>query len=433
MKRALLVMVQPPGCSGVQALIYNKLLPYFEDSHWELHFAGPSPELVSVLTEQLHYPSERLHYSKGVSASTRFSIRKNRFAKRSIPYFFYGFLQLMARGIERISHHDSNAYLLDGLKKTILQAEQQWDFDLIAGKSPDFQILELVSQVTRSIGKPFFAMVDDPHGARDEFGFYPSQPEQQKEIFAQSCGVLFMSPLTRDRYVQAGLVSAEKAVYSTDSYPDRADLYSSNRSSLSSTQAPDSNAPFLRMIYLGMLPEWRPIEPLLDALLSSDSKPMLKLDIYGYVYPRARQRIEGDSTLAKVIRIHPMVSYAESHWLAEDADLQLVVIGPRHHDNVPSKFFEYLGHHKPILVLGPLENPLKKIVDDLQIGIYVDSRDSQSIGAALGTLQLEYSSLKRAYLNQADAIEAYSAHRVADTLISILDSALARQNALNPW
>ena len=65
-KRALLVMIQPPGCSGVQALIYNKLLPFLDDSEWELHFAGPAPELVSVLTEQLPYPAERLHYTNAV-------------------------------------------------------------------------------------------------------------------------------------------------------------------------------------------------------------------------------------------------------------------------------------------------------------------------------------------------------------------------------
>jgi glycosyltransferase involved in cell wall biosynthesis len=430
-KRALLVMIQPPGCSGVQALIYNKLLPFLEGSDWELHFAGPVPELVSVLTEKLNYPKERLHYTEHISASTRFSIRKNRFPKSSFPYVFYGFLQLVARWLEAVTGHDVDAFLLAGLETAIRQAEQRWTFDLIAGKSPDFKVLALVSDITRDMRKPFLALIDDPHGARDEFGFYPTEPDLQKRIFDQSCGALFMSPLTMHRYVDAGLVAPEKTVNLTDSYPEMADLYSVNRSELARRQRSAEVQPPLRMLYLGMLPEWRPIEPFLDALIrlqqSNDSFVPLQLDIYGYVYSAARQRIQEHPFLSKMIMIHPMVSYCHSHWLAEDADLQLVVIGPRHHDNYPSKFFEYLGHHKPVLVLGPLQNPLKEVVDHLGIGMYVDGRDTQSIMEALAGIPTHYDTLKQAYQIHADAIEAYSAHRVAAGICKVFDDALARE------
>jgi glycosyltransferase involved in cell wall biosynthesis len=436
-KRALLVMIQPPGCSGVQALIYNKLLPFLENSEWELHFAGPAPELVSVLTEKLDYPAERLHYTTNVSASTRFSIRKNRCSKPSFPYVFFGLLQLLARWLETLTGHDGQAFLLRGLGATIRQAERQWNFDLIAGKSPDFKVLTLVSEITQALNKPFFALIDDPYGARDESGFYPNQPDLQRRIFEQSCGVLFMSPLTMKRYVEAGLVASNKAVHLTDSYPEMADLYSPNRSELSTKRPFVTGQPTLRMLYLGMLPEWRPIEPFLDALTrlhqQSDSSVALQLDIYGYVYPAARQRIQEDPHLAKIIVIHSMVSYAQSHWLAEDADLQLVVIGPRHLDNYPSKFFEYLGHHKPVLVLGPLQNPLKAVVDALGIGLYVDGTDPQAIMDALTSISLDYATLKQAYQAHGDAIEAYSAHRVAGQICCVFDNALARHAGISPW
>lgn len=434
-KRALLVMIQPPGCSGVQALIYNKLLPFLEDSDWEFHFAGPSPDLVSVLTEQLSYPPERLHYTTAVSASTRFSIRKNRCAKRSIPYVFFGLLQLLARGLETLARHDGKAFLLRGLDATIREAEQRWGFDLIAGKSPDFQVLTLVGEITQALHKPFFALIDDPHGARDAAGFYPSQPELQKRLFEQSCGVLFMSPLTLERYVQAGLVPPEKAVHLTDSYPEMAELYIPNRSELSPQHRAKATPPSLRMLYLGMLPEWRPIEPFLDALSQvseqSTTSLDLKLDIYGYVYPAARLRLQGDPQLARSVTIHPMVSYAQSHGLAEDADLQLVVIGPRHLDNVPSKFFEYLGHHKPVLVLGPVQNPLKAVVEALGIGVYVDCSDPQAIKEALIRLPLQLASLKEAYRLHGEAIEAYSAHRVAGDICRVFDTALTRYGRIS--
>lgn len=439
MRRVLLVMIQPPGCSGVQGLIYNKLLPFLENHDWEFHFAGPAPWLFSILTEQLDYPPERLHYSKRVSASHRFSIQKNRHPKRSLPYLYFGLLQLLAQVFERLIRHDGDAYLLSGIEQTVREAERDWSFDLIAGKSPDFKVLTLVSEITRSMQKPFLAMIVDPYGARDESGFYPKTPELQRQIIEQSRATLFMSPLTRDRYIEAGLVPEEKAHYFTDSYPEMPELYRPQASALAARSDHKSNQNSfatkpLQLIYLGMLPEWRPIESFLAALndVSAEGGSPFELSIFGYVYPAAQQQIQSNPTLAQIIRIQSMVSYGESHWLAEDADLQLVVIGPRHHDNYPSKFFEYLGHHKPILVLGPLQNPLKEIVDDLEIGLYVDGSDQQGIRHALETLQTDYDRFKQAYQKHSQAIEAYSAHSVAEHFCQILDVAMEHQARLTP-
>ena len=429
MKRVLIAMIQPPGCSGVQALIYNKLLPFFECSDWEFHFAGPRPELVSVLTEELNYPVERLHYTSNVSLSLQFSIKKNRYPKKTFIRFFFGCLQLLARTAEKFARHNSDTFFLRGLEATIRDADRKLQFDLIAGKSPDFKVLNLVRDYTKAEKRPFFAMIVDPYGAREQHGFYPTEPELQKAIIDQSCGVLFMSPLTMDRYIALGLASRDKAGYFTDAYPEIPHLYLKNRSQLATHWAhPAVSAP-LRLIYLGMLPEWRPIDAFLDAfkayLHAENVDQSMSLDLFGFVYPEARTRIQADHDLSRAIRIHPMASYGESHWLAEDLDVQLVVIGPRHSDNYPSKFFEYLGHHKPILVLGPMENPLRQIVEKLGIGLYVDGRKADDILDALRTIRADYASFKQAYLTQQEAIEAFSAHRVAEEFCKTLDHSLA--------
>ncbi len=422
-------MRQPPGCSGVQALIYNKLLPFYERHGWEVHFAGPAPWLSSVLTEPLAYPAERLHYTTNVSASLCMSVRKNRHRKGSLPHFGYGLLQLLARLVERLKRHDGEAYLLRGMGQTVREAEQRWDFDLIAGKSPDFKVLVMTHQLCQEMGKPFLALIDDPYGARDEQGFYPKTPELQQAILRDSRGALFMSPLTKERYVEAGLVEPTKAHFISDSYPVAADLYGSARGAQPRERQQGREGAPLRLIYLGMLPEWRPIEPFLEALSALDSprgsqRPMVQLAIYGFVYAAASRRIAADPCLAERIQIHPLVSYARSHALADEADVQLVVIGPRHLDNVPSKFFEYLAHHKPMLILGPPQNPLRPIVNDLKIGLYVDGRDAAAIQAALACLQRHYASYQQAYTEQAAAIEAFSAPRVAERFCSLLDQAL---------
>lgn len=426
MKRVLLVMIQPPGCSGVQGLIYNKLLPFFNKYGWEVHFAGPDPRASSVLIEKLDYPPERLHYSVKISSSLQFSARKNRHKKGSWSYVALGMMQLLSHFFEKFTRHKREAYLLRGIEQKVLQADAEWNFDLIAGKSPDFNLLSMVSRIAHARGKPFLALMDDPHGARDESGFYPTNPELQKQILSQSCGVIFMSPLTLKRYVDAGLVPQANAYCMTDSYPEMPWLYEKNRSKLARSNSTHGQFQSLRMIYLGMLPEWRPIEALLDAFGSAANDDVsIELFIYGFVYPAAIKRIQGDGFLSKAIQIQGMVSYTESHLLAEDADLQLVVIGPRHVDNYPSKFFEYLGHCKPILVLGPLQNPLRKIVEKLHIGIYVDSRDHDAILKALQSLGSNYNEYKSSYMRNASEIERYSAARVADRFFHILDQSYA--------
>ena len=430
MRRLLVVLSQPPGCSGVQALIYNKLLPFYERHGWEIHFSGPAPWLSSVLTESLAYPPERLHYTTNVSASQCFSVRKNRQRKQSILYFGYGVLQLLARLLERLKRHDSEAYLLRGMRQTVREAEQRWNFDLIAGKSPDFKVLALTHELCQEMGKPFLALIDDPYGARDEQGFYPKTPELQQAILGDSRGALFMSPLTKERYVDAGLVERHKAHFISDSYPVNDELYGTERLAQPRERQPVSESGLLQLIYLGMLPEWRPIEPFLEALTALDAppgalRPMVQLAVYGFVYAAARRRIASDPRLAGMIQIQPMVSYAESHALADEADVQLVVIGPRHLDNVPSKFFEYLAHHKPMLILGPPQNPLRQIVTDLKIGLYVDGRQAEAIQAALESIKRDYSSFQQAYTEQAAAIEAFSAPQVAQRFCSLLDQAMA--------
>jgi hypothetical protein len=430
-KRLLLVMYQPPGCNGVQAFMFSKLLPYLENNGWEFHFVGPAPELFSVVTEAIDYPSERLHYTTAVSRSRIYSVRKNRYKKGSRAYLFNGGLQLIAKLVERLVGHDGDRYMQAGIAKEVRRCDSQWTYDIIAGISPDFQILELVSQLTTELHKPFFVIYTDPYGARMENGFFPKDPERQTAILNQACGVFFTSPLTRNRYVEAGLVSDEKAFYFIECYPESADLYMPGRSVLAAAQSSTAARRPLQLIYLGMLPEWRPAEPLLDAIKhfcqADGQSPSIQLTIFGYIYPAARERILADPELARIIHLHPILSYATSHWVAEDSDIQLVLIGPRHIDNLPSKFFDYLAHKKPVLVLGPPQNPLRTIMTELGIGCYVDGMDSQQIEQGLQHLRDHYSSYQQAFATNHQKIAAYSASQSARWFAEVLDRSLAWQ------
>jgi glycosyltransferase involved in cell wall biosynthesis len=125
-----------------------------------------------------------------------------------------------------------------------------------------------------------------------------------------------------------------------------------------------------------------------------------------------------------MIHCHAAVSHAESHTVAASADLILVIIGPRHADNQPSKFFEYLCHSKPILALGPNGNPIQAILAKLPIGIYCDISDADSIENGIHKLANNYEDYVKNFEIYHDQIAIYSASRVAEHWGYCLDSML---------
>jgi len=396
--------------------IYTKILPFLEDLGWEFHFAGPSPRLASVLTENVDCPPERLHYINNISWSLRLSILKNRRNSRSLTYWIFAILQSIALAAEKLFRHDGRAYMLRGVERIVIDADKRWNFDLIAGKSPDFSMLDAVARVAEQLHKPLLAMIVDPHGKRNGLEFFPYDRDRQEQVLTQAIGAMFMSPLTRERYVQSQLVATSKAYAFTDCYPTSAGYYLSGRSCLpsrpSSSSLPDNNKPILRVVHIGMLPEWRPIETLFEAIRSAP--PSVLIDFFGYVYPAARQLMKSDSQLSAVMRCwRQSLTLSECHFLAEDCDILLVVIGPRHLDNQPSKFFEFLGHRKPLLILGPLGNPIEEIINSLGIGVYCDILNPDSIMNGFKEISNQYGQFVSAYELNHDKIEVYSAEQVA--------------------
>jgi len=425
MKRVLFLMIQPPGGTGVQGLRYSKLFPFTVASDWQIHFAGPSPRLTSISLEPVVCPASQCHYTNSVSWSTRFATLKHRHRKKGLRFLFYGCLQLAARVAEKLTSHDSIKYLCSGILDESRAADDHWNFDLIAAKSPDFRILELGARLAMERRKPFLALFDDPHGQRDEANFYPDDKDRQIKVLRFADGVIFMSPMTRDRYVMQGLVEASKTYCLTDSYPLDPCFYSSDRSPAALSPQADV---FGRFVHLGNLPEWRPIDPLLEALLADEKASPCRrpvFELYGYVYPAAAKLIQSYPVLANSFVIKPAVGHLESHHVAAQADVLLVMIGARHLDNQPSKFFVYLGHRKPVLVIGPPGNPIEHLVNAMGIGVYCDVKNVGAIRKGLDQLLSNYAAFCQAFDDNEAAIRRFRADAVAADLLCILDATLA--------
>ncbi len=428
MARALILSLQPPGGGGVQARRYAKLLPHLPAAGWEFHVVGPDPRLDAVTPEPFAGQEQFCHYSRWVSRSHRCAIRKNRRRAGTPLHLWFGLRQLIHLRLEGLDGHNPQTHALEGLRAMALETAAAIPFDLVAGICPDFRVLELALDVAGELGKPFIAIYDDPYGHREKGLFAPAQPERQRAMLAAAAGAVFASPLTLERYRQQGLLGSTPARFLPDCFEGNQIPPPSARTGTGAHGEPiaAAGAP-LTLFHPGNLGPWRPIEPLLEAVRRWHVEGLgdLRILLYGYLYEAAKTAIRSDPILRSTIRVHAAVSNERSHQLAEEADAVLVLIGPRHTDNLPSKFFEYLPHTTPVLVAGPAGNPLAAILDDLDKGLYCDIESSTAIFDALVTLQRQGGSYRDHQRHNPDAIGAYAAPRVARAWGEAFDGFLA--------
>ncbi len=424
MPRALILSLQPPGGGGVQARRYAKLLPHLPAAGWEFHVVGPDPRLDAVTPEPFPDQERFCHYSRRVSRSHRCAIRKNRRRPGTPLHLWFGLRQLIHRRLEQLGDHDPQAHALEGLRATALETAARLPCDVVAGICPDFRVLEVAQEVAGRLGRPFIAIYDDPFGHREKGHFQPAHPERQRAVLAAAAGAVFASPLTLERYREQGLLGGTPARFLPDCFePGEAP-----------PPPPPTAAPAgatLTLFHPGNLGPWRPIEPLLEAVRRwrPEEQGGLRILLYGYLYEAARAAIRSDPRLRHGVQVHAAVSNERSHQLAEAADGLLVLIGPRHTDNLPSKFFEYLPHPTPVLVAGPAGNPLQAIVEDLEKGIYCDIESSAAIFDALVQLRRRAGWFRERHRHNRDAIAAYAAPAVAGAWGAAFDGFLAARPA----
>ena len=411
LRRLLLLSIQPPGASGVQAIRYAKLLAHLRVLGWEVHVLGPDPALDSVHREPVQAAAGTCHYLRAVAWSRRWSVRRHRFPAGHPLRGIYGVLQAGCRLLERLRKADPQAALLGSMCQRAEALLRRQSFAAVAGVCPDFGVLEQAARCAARTGTPLIAIYHDPHGSRSLEGFKPADPQRQEAVLQAAVFAIFASPLTRQRYIEAGLVAADRSTWISDSHPVPPPVFSS-RLSPPEVALPQ---PF-RLLHLGNLGPWRPVEPLLaalQALAAADDFPPAEIDQFGYIYPEASRQVAASQALSARLHVHPACPYAESHRHASAASALLVVAGPRHPDNLPSKFFEYLGHRKPILVLSPPDGCLADILERYPVGLAADVTSAAAIEAALRQLVSRADAFEAAYATSG-ILEAYAAPAVAE-------------------
>jgi len=287
-------------------------------------------------------------------------------------------------------------------------------FDVIVGAIPDLVYAEVASEIATRRDLPLILNYRDPVGQRTVEGFTPTAVELQRRLIAEARGIVFASPLTMSRYQDAFDMRGKVVRFISCSFEDvPLDWVVEN--------GEDPNE--IRILHTGDLGPWRPVDTLVDAIGIWNNRQQVRavLQCIGFVTNKARRHALRVLGAHNAVRFDRPLPYTLARREAQRADILLVVIGPRHADNVPAKFVEYLAFRKPLLVVGPRNGVVKELLAPLGIGVYCDISSPQSISAGIEYIVCHRSELVRAFSENWRQIDSYHARSVARQWITALD------------
>ena len=139
-------------------------------------------------------------------------------------------------------------------------------------------------------------------------------------------------------------------------------------------------------IYLGAITELRCIEEMLDAMLSPELAPGIRLTLAGtFETPELERRVRAMPAWAHVdyLGFCPRSAVAAAFETAR-AGLLLFRPAANHEEAMPTKLFEYLGAGLPVVISDTMQ--CSAIVRDNRCGIVVNPRDVGAIARAVSYL-----------------------------------------------
>lgn len=128
----------------------------------------------------------------------------------------------------------------------------------------------------------------------------------------------------------------------------------------------------LRIVYTGMIYEGkRDPSPLFEALrLLGPLGERVRVSFYGKYLDVAR-RLAATHGVEHLVEVHDQVGYREALRLQAEADLLLLLLwdNPGDRGTWTGKVFEYLGARRPIVVVGPEDFTVSRVVRERGIGV----------------------------------------------------------------
>jgi glycosyltransferase involved in cell wall biosynthesis len=274
-----------------------------------------------------------------------------------------------------------------------------------------------VARICQRLEMPFVLAIGDPQGHRmAEGGFVPNQADIQQQMIDQ-CRVLVIPRSTLDFYYSKCFrIDSEKIVYFSDCN-EAAEVRM------------DSAGALRFLMHWGQIDSWRPVSSFAEALSSINKRRLaaghagLLFHVAGPITDKAvRQHVI--KVLGDNIKESGLMPYPEARRLALSADAFLVIVSPRHMDNVPSKLIELISLRRPILLLAHPSSASARLVGDLGIGAVAHPEDAGAIEEALSRLAGLTREFSDAF-DRADQFNFLRCNHVAAQLRSALAARLS--------
>lgn len=351
-----------------------------------MEFMGPPPDTAYGLVTKSSKAGPKVHSFERVPLSRRASVLRNR---RSGPAWLWWSL---VRGLcivrdRLLGVQDSYlCWMCDEVARLLPEVVSDGKFDAVLVHIPPLGLGLTVGEVCKVEGIPLIIAIGDPQGARlPDGGFVPASPEKQFALIDQAVGVMSLEATLRFCYLPVKPIDSHKLILSSPCI------------SIMPRQRPAPST-LRNIMHWGQVAPWRPIGALVDAMVSEDPSAGEPLDLLlvGKIVDKSMRqyvRVRMQGRLAE----SPLLPFEQALALAEGADAFVVVVSPRHLDNLPSRLLDLLQFSRPILLLAPAGSVSARLVEDLGIGPVADPTDPHQIIAALGDLRRRYHEYVAAY------------------------------------
>ena len=188
----------------------------------------------------------------------------------------------------------------------------------------------------------------------------------------------------------------------------------------------ESGAPAL--VYAGNFYEARSARPVIQGLIDLEQSSEgydfpLTLHVFGQIDPLAQALLRDHPLPERRLKCYPRHSAAEIGAIMRGAEGLLLLIGNQHGHKVAlsGKVWDYLAAGTPIIGLGPSGAAAQSLIQDHQLGMWVDSDDREGIIDLLKAF-----SRGEVAAPQTEGLSRFHARHMSAAIAALLDHAVGR-------